>query len=225
MVDPDAASGRIERIVGSLLNVPIDLATALTISIFICIDFVNLKKSLPLLRKTWLRDVYDEMAPALVDMGHLVGRFMQLQGFIAMCSAVLTSIGLSIIGVEHVLLLGLATFILCLVPTIGSVFAIIVIMGFALFQYGGGLSLAIEAGMVATAVSLIESFILSPHILGKRMDLHPVVIVIVLPLAQYFFGIWGLILATPVAVYVVHVLILERGLPGITSHSPAEQSN
>jgi predicted PurR-regulated permease PerM len=51
------------------------------------------------------------------------------------------------------------------------------------------------------------------------MELHPVTLITVLPLAQYFFGIWGLILATPVAVYVVNVIILERGLPG-TSEKP-----
>jgi hypothetical protein len=52
------------------------------------------------------------------------------------------------------------------------------------------------------------------------MELHPVLLLSVLPLAQYFFGIWGLILATPVAVYVVHVLILRRGLPGAEAAAP-----
>ncbi|MCF7959686.1 MAG: AI-2E family transporter [Pirellula sp.] len=219
MVDPGVASRRIESILGALLNVPVSLATALTLSIFICIDFVNLKNSMPRLRGTWLRDVYDEVAPALVDMGNLIGRFMQLQGFIALLSAILTSIGLAFIGVEHVFLLGLATFILCLVPTLGSVLAIILIVGMALFQYGGGFRLAVQAGMVASFVSLVDSFVLSPRILGRRMELHPVTLITVLPLAQYFFGIWGLILATPVAVYVVNVIILERGLPG-TSEKP-----
>jgi predicted PurR-regulated permease PerM len=219
MVDPGVASRRVESILGALLNVPVSLATALTLSIFICIDFVNLKNSMPRLRGTWLRDVYDEVAPALVDMGNLIGRFMQLQGFIALLSAILTSIGLAFIGVEHVFLLGLATFILCLVPTLGSVLAIILIVGMALFQYGGGFRLAVQAGMVASFVSLVDSFVLSPRILGRRMELHPVTLITVLPLAQYFFGIWGLILATPVAVYVVNVIILERGLPG-TSEKP-----
>jgi hypothetical protein len=44
-----------------------------------------------------------------------------------------------------------------------------------------------------------------------------VLLMSLLPLAQYFFGIWGLILAAPVAVYVIHVLILRRGLPGAES--------
>jgi predicted PurR-regulated permease PerM len=64
-------------------------------------------------------------------------------------------------------------------------------------------------------VILLETFVFSPRILGKMMELHPVLILTVLPLAQYFFGVWGLILATPVAVYVVYVLILREGLPGM----------
>jgi hypothetical protein len=56
--------------------------------------------------------------------------------------------------------------------------------------------------------------VLSPRILGKMMELHPVLSIAILPVAQYFFGVWGLILAIPVSVYVIHVLILRRGLPG-----------
>ena len=54
------------------------------------------------------------------------------------------------------------------------------------------------------------------------MELHPVLIIALLPLAQYFFGVWGLILATPVAVYVIHEVILRRGLPGIDAPSEGE---
>jgi hypothetical protein len=51
-----------------------------------------------------------------------------------------------------------------------------------------------------------------------------VVIISVLPLAQYFFGIWGLILATPVAVYVIYEVILRRGLPGVEGPDKPQHS-
>ncbi|MFT3883753.1 MAG: hypothetical protein QM703_29500 [Gemmatales bacterium] len=41
------------------------------------------------------------------------------------------------------------------------------------------------------------------------MELHPVLIIAILPIAHYFFGIWGLILAVPVAVYVINEVILR----------------
>jgi predicted PurR-regulated permease PerM len=46
------------------------------------------------------------------------------------------------------------------------------------------------------------------------MELHPVLVTAILPLGQYFFGVWGLILATPVAVYVIYTIILREALPG-----------
>src|SRR5262249_24415902 len=87
---------------------------------------------------------------------------------------------------------------------------------------GGGVGLALKASGVVVFVILGENFVLSPRILGKMMELHPVLIIALLPLAQYFFGVWRLIVATPVAVYVIHVLILRRGLPGSEApHGPA----
>lgn len=218
--DLDVGTAKIEQVLGSLLDLPVDLATSLMLSIFICIDFANLRTSLPRLRETWLRGIIDEVAPALVSLGQLIGRSMYAQGLIAMCNATLACIGLTLIGVEHEFLLALAVFILCLVPTLGAVMSLVLIVVFALFQHGGGPGLAMKAGAVVVFVMIIESFVLSPRILGKMMELHPVLLLVILPVAQYFFGIWGLILATPVSVYVVHVLILQRGLPG-TNHDPA----
>ena len=76
-------------------------------------------------------------------------------------------------------------------------------------QPGGGLALAAKVTAAVTAVVTLETFVFSPKILGRMMDLHPVVVIALLPLAQYFFGVWGLILATPVAVFVINHFILK----------------
>jgi predicted PurR-regulated permease PerM len=223
-VSGDGAA-RLERIITSLINVPLDLATALLLSIFICIDFPNLKRGFQRLRETWLREVYDEMVPRLASLAQLIGRSMHAQGLIALCNAVLIFIALRILGVEHEFLLSMATFVLCLVPTLGAAIALVMISLFALVQFGGGPILALKAAGAVVLVMVIESFVLSPRILGKMMELHPVLSIAILPVAQYFFGVWGLILAIPVAVYVIHVLILRRGLPGSEErHDPAVAS-
>lgn len=207
-------SEQVDRVLRSFLNVPVDLATALLLSLFICLDYPRLKRSVQALRETWLRDVYDEVAPLLAGLGQLVARAMHAQGLIALCNAVMIFVGLSLIGVEHEVLLAGAVFVLCLVPTLGAMVALVVVTGFALVQPGGGAVLAAKAAAVVALVIAMESLFLSPRILGKMMELHPVLIIALLPIAQYFFGVWGLILGTPVAVYVIHVLILRRGLPG-----------
>jgi predicted PurR-regulated permease PerM len=207
-------TGRLDRILSSLLSVPLDLSTALLLSFFICIDFPRLRRGCQGLRDTWLRGVYDEIAPALTSLALLVGRAMQAQGLIALCNATLMFLALSVLGVEHSALLAGAVFVLCLVPTLGMIISWVLLAAVALVQPGGGLILALKVTVSVLVVVLLETFVFSPRILGRMMELHPVVIISVLPLAQYFFGIWGLILATPVAVYVIYEVILRRGLPG-----------
>jgi predicted PurR-regulated permease PerM len=98
------------------------------------------------------------------------------------------------------------------------------LVAMALLQPGGGLVLALKVTGAVVIIILLETFVISPRILGRMMELHPVLLLALLPLAQYFFGIWGLLLATPIAVYVVHVLILGRGLPGIDAPRESEKN-
>ncbi|MBX7104179.1 MAG: AI-2E family transporter [Gemmataceae bacterium] len=210
----------LRKALSAFVDVPIDIGTALLLSFFICIDFPNLRAGFRGLRETWLRSVFDEIVPALADLGRLVARALIAQGLIALCNATMVFVALTMLGVEHEVLLATMTFVLCLIPTLGACIALVVISLFALLQFGGGVSLALKAAGAVTVVLIIESFVLSPRILGKMMELHPVLIVALLPVAQYFFGIWGLILAAPVSVYVINVIIFNRGLPGEHAHAP-----
>jgi predicted PurR-regulated permease PerM len=214
-------SAQMERTVAAIVDLPEAIGTALLLSLFICIDFPRLRQGLRALRGTWLRDVHDELAPALSSLGNLIGLSMQAQGLIALCNAVLMFLALEFLGVAHAVLLSTAVFVLCLVPTLGLIISWALIVGMALVQPGGGFALAMKATGAVFVVFLMETFVFSPRILGKMMELHPVLIIAILPIAQYFFGIWGLILATPVAVYVLYELIFREGLPGRAAAAPA----
>src|SRR5262249_19784765 len=89
--------GRADRVLRSLLNVPLDLSSALLISFFISIDFPPLRRAFPKLRKTWLGDVFDDLAQPLSSLGHLMGRAMQAQAMIALCNALLTFLALTVL--------------------------------------------------------------------------------------------------------------------------------
>jgi len=205
----DGSGDRVERLLTSILNIPIDLATALLLSFFICIDFPRLQQAGRRLRQTWLRDVYDEIVPALSKLGLLVGRAMRAQGIIALCNSTLIFFALTILGVEHAVLLAGLVFLFCLVPTIGLIIAWVILVTVALIQPGGGLMLALKVTGAVAAVVCLENLVFSPRILGKMLEMHPVLIIAVIPLAQYFFGIWGLILALPVTVFVIQEIILR----------------
>jgi len=57
--------------------------------------------------------------------------------------------------------------------------------------------------------------ILSPRIIGKIGHLHPVLVIAILLVSEHFFGMWGLVLGVPVAIYIIRVIILRSPIPGI----------
>ena len=85
----------------------------------------------------------------------------------------------------------------------------------AIFQPGGSLMMAVQVLVAVGVIHLIESMVLSPRIIGKIGHLHPVLVIAILLVAEHFFGMWGLILGVPVAIYLIRVVILRTPIPGV----------
>lgn len=104
------------------------------------------------------------------------------------------SIGFAIIGLQAPLLFGLFCGITDLIPYIGPYIggAVAVIIGFSQSTFIGVMTL-----IICVVVQCVENFILQPVVMSKTMKLHPVTIMVGLLIFNNFFGIIGMILATP----------------------------
>lgn len=104
------------------------------------------------------------------------------------------SIGFAAIGLQAPLLFGFFCGLTDLIPYVGPYIggAAAVLIGFS-----QGNLIGIMALVVALVVQLIENFILQPVVMSKTMKLHPVTIILGLLIFEHFFGILGMILATP----------------------------
>ena len=105
------------------------------------------------------------------------------------------SIGFAIIGLQAPLLFGLFCGITDLIPYVGPYIGGIaaVIIGFSQSTFTG-----VMAIIICCIVQCLENFVLQPLIMSKTMKLHPVTIIIGLLIFEHFFGIVGMILATPI---------------------------
>lgn len=108
---------------------------------------------------------------------------------------VVSIIGFSIIGLKAPVLFAAFCAITNLIPYIGPYIggAPAVLIGFTQSPFTGFLTL-----LFIVLVQGLESTFLHPIVIGKKMDLHPVTIVISLLIFGHFFGIMGMILATPI---------------------------
>ena len=108
---------------------------------------------------------------------------------------VFQSITLGIAGLSSPMLFGLFCAITNVIPYVGPYIGGIpaVVVGFTISPITG-----IGCLIAVVVAQLLESYFLNPIVMSKTMKLHPVTIMIGLLLFGHFFGILGMILATPI---------------------------
>ena len=164
----------------------------LIIGLYMLFDFNNLTKTLI---KFLPRKYREETATLLDNIGREVRKCVNGTLLVACMVFVCDVIGFSIVGLTAALLFGLFCGITDLIPYIGPYIgtATATIVGLTQSPLTGILVL-----IIATIVQFIESYVLQPVVMSKATNLHPVVIIVGLLIFGHFFGIVGMILATPI---------------------------
>lgn len=108
---------------------------------------------------------------------------------------VVSTIGFLISGLKSALLFGLFCGITNIIPYVGPYLgaAPALIVGFS-----QGTPIGIGVLITVVVVQTIEGNILNPIVMSKTMKLHPVTIILGLLIFEHFWGILGMILATPI---------------------------
>jgi predicted PurR-regulated permease PerM len=122
---------------------------------------------------------------------------------IALINAILAFIMMSIVGVPFSLLLAVISFLLALIPLVGSVSAAILIALVAL-------SVSPVHALIAIIYSLVymqvEAYIVSPRIMQKAVDVPGSVVVVGALVGGTLLGVLGALIAIPVAASIILIL-------------------
>jgi len=141
----------------------------------------------------------DELVFLIRSINDYLIAFFRGQVLVAICDAVLYTIGFLIIGLNYAFLIGFCAVFLTIIPYIGAFIICVSAMLLAFVQFGD-ITHALLPLAVFGVVQVIEGFVLQPKILGDRVGLHPLVIIIsVIAGTTLLGGILGGILAIPVA--------------------------
>lgn len=130
----------------------------------------------------------------LADMDEKLSSYIQGQILVSFIVGVLMYLGFLIIGIEYSLILAIVAMFTNVIPFvgpwIGTVPALIVAMIESPFMVAKVLA-------VIVIVQQFESNFISPQIMGKKLDVHPLTIILLLIVAGRFAGIIGMLLAVP----------------------------
>jgi predicted PurR-regulated permease PerM len=144
----------------------------------------------------WLKD---EAVFVLDAIGGYLVAFFRGQVLVALCDAVLYTIGFLVVGVNYAFLLGFAAVFLTMIPFLGAIVICITALTLSFVQYGDWLHPLLVLGVFGV-VQALEGLVISPKIMGDRVGLPPLAIIIaVMAGTTLLGGILGGILAIPLA--------------------------
>jgi len=123
------------------------------------------------------------------------------RGQVTICAleGLIVFLGLQIIGVHYPLLFGLMYAVLSLVPYLGVVSMFTTVELFVLADTGQFGSLFWLSAGIFALIQVLEAAVFQPLILGKETGLHPMIIILSLLSFAQLLGLFGMLLAIPLA--------------------------
>ncbi len=134
----------------------------------------------------------------LRDVDRVLSEFLRGQLSVMVLLAIFYSVGLWIAGLSFALPVGVLTGLLAFIPFVGFGGGLLLAIISALLQ-GDGWSLLIGVGVVYGLGQVIETYILTPYLVGERIGLHPLAVIFALMAFGQLFGFVGVLVALPVS--------------------------
>jgi len=140
-----------------------------------------------------------------LECDEMLAAFIRGQLMVMLALASIYTIGLTAIGLELALLLGVIAGIVSFVPYLGLIVGIGLSGIAAYFQFHDWVSVLMVAGVFGFA-QLLEGMVLTPRFVGERIGLHPVAVLFAVMAGAQLFGFMGVLLALPVAAVIMVLL-------------------
>lgn len=172
---------------------------------------------------SWVpRDHLETVRKLAGDINSSTAAFVRGQGTVCIMLGLFYAIGLTLIGLNFGLLIGLFAGLISFIPYVGSMVGLVLALGVAAVQFWPDWYWIAAAAAVFFAGQFIEGNILQPKLVGSSVGLHPVWLMFALFAFGSLFGFVGLLIAVPAsaAVAVLVRFAIDRYLasPLYTGH-------
>ncbi|MEE2952124.1 Predicted PurR-regulated permease PerM [Fulvimarina manganoxydans] len=131
------------------------------------------------------------------DMDRSIAGFVRGQGSVCLILGTYYAVGLTLLGLNFGLLIGLFAGLISFIPYIGSMLGLVLSIGVALVQFWPDWPWIVGVAAVFFSGQFFEGNILQPKLVGASVGLHPVWLMFALFAFGALFGFVGLLIAVP----------------------------
>lgn len=174
------------------------------------------------------RNHLDDVRRIARDINAATAGFVRGQGTLCLILGIYYATGLTLLGLNFGLLIGLFAGLISFIPYVGSLIGLVLSLGVAAVQFWPEWQWIVAVAVVFFAGQFFEGNILQPNLVGKSVGLHPVWLMFALVAFGALFGFVGLLIAVPAAaaVGVIVRFMLRRYLesPMYRGHGVAREN-
>lgn len=152
----------------------------------------------------------------LYSIDRQLGGYMRGMVLSVMIVSLLSSIGLYFIGLEHFLLIGVLAGLANVIPYLGPLIGIVAGIIATVLQYSTlSFGVVLPVIIVFAIVQLVDNVFIAPMVVGRSVNLHPLLVIFAVLVGSELFGAVGMLLAVPTtAVLKVSVRTIYEGWRG-----------
>ena len=203
MLDPvlSQSTSFVSRFATSTARTVFNVVFVFIISVYMAIDLPNFGDYIKsVAQQPGYREDAEHLLP---ELSRIWRAYLRGQIILGLVIFVVVWLGLTILGVENSLALGLLAGILEFVPTVGPIVSAAVAILVALFQPSNYMGLepwqyALVVLGLMVIIQQVENNFLVPRIVGGALDLHPILVIVGVFMGASLAGVLGAILAAPI---------------------------
>ncbi len=180
------------KIISGLISGVGTIALSLILGFYILFDFDKFSSGFV---ELFPKNLEDEVQRLMGLLNDSLYSFISGTLWLSLLLFIVSVIGFSIIGLNAPVLVAFVCVVTNLIPYIGPYLgaAVAGAIGFSQSSLIGILTL-----IFILVIQTIEGNVLQPLVMSKKMNLSPITIIISLLVFEYLFGIFGMVIATPV---------------------------
>jgi predicted PurR-regulated permease PerM len=133
------------------------------------------------------------------EIDDTISGFVRGQSTLCLILGLFYAAALWLIGLDHGLLIGLAAGLISFIPYLGSLTGLVVSTCVAIAQFWPRWGLISLVPAIFFVGQSLADYVLSPYLVGRRVNLNPVWLLFALFAFAYLFGFLGLLIAVPLA--------------------------
>lgn len=131
-------------------------------------------------------------------MTEQLGRYIRGQLVVSTIIGTLSIIALTLLDLPYSFFIGAIAGLANMIPYFGPLLGFLLAVVVAIFHNPSFSLIMAIAGAFAT-VQLIDNVLVSPFIVSRSVELHPLLVIIVILIGTSLLGLWGALLAVPAA--------------------------